>query len=142
MTWTAALEAAPDPAIREAILQPLSAHNVATVGQGNWAPLAVTVRDAAGQVVGGLWGNIWHDFLFVEFLATGAARGHGLGRAVMQLAEAEALRRGCTGIWLDTFSFQAPGFYAKLGFTECGRIADYMPGQDRIFLVKRLAPPS
>jgi ribosomal protein S18 acetylase RimI-like enzyme len=56
----------------------------------------------------------------------------------MHAAEAEARRRGLTGIWLDTWTFQAPGFYRKLGFAEVGRIPNYPPGHDRIFFMKRL----
>jgi ribosomal protein S18 acetylase RimI-like enzyme len=56
------------------------------------------------------------------------------------MAEAEriAIDRQCEGIWLDTFSFQAPGFYAKLGFERFGLIKDFPPGQSRHFLMKRL----
>ena len=63
-----------------------------------------------------------------------------LQRQVMALAEAEAVRRNLRGIWLDTSTFQAPDFYPKFGFVECGRITGYPPGHDRIFFVKRLIP--
>jgi ribosomal protein S18 acetylase RimI-like enzyme len=56
----------------------------------------------------------------------------------MQAIEEEARARDLIGIWLDTYSFQAPGFYRKLGYEEVGRIPDYPPGQARIFLAKRL----
>lgn len=36
-------------------------------------------------------------------------------------------------------SFQAPGFYEKLGFVEFGRIEEIPPGQSRIFMKKRLS---
>ena len=140
MAWTVALEPHPDRAIRDAILEPLNKHNAAMVSDGALAPFAVTVRDESGQIAGGLWGYVWHAFLFVELLAMGEASGAGVGREVMEVAEAEAIRRGCTGIWLDTFTWQAPWFYPKLGFTEFGRIEKYVGDQDRIFLVKRLAP--
>ena len=135
--WPLRLEAAPDAAMRAEILAPLVAHNEAQVPNGNWGLLALTVRDAGGAIVGGLWGRTGYGMLFVELLALGPARGMGLGRQVMSLAEAEAHRRGLSGIWLDTWTFQAPGFYERLGFTECGRITDYPPGHDRIFYVKR-----
>ncbi|MCI9880682.1 GNAT family N-acetyltransferase [Methylobacterium goesingense] len=143
------MEAEPDPIMRAEILAPLVAHNEAQVPNGNWGLLALTVRDAAGAIVGGLWGRTGYGMLFVELLALGPARDRGLGRRLMQDAEAEARRRGLSGIWLDTWTFQAPGFYERLGFSECGRITDYPPGHDRIFYVKRFeyggaapAPPS
>ena len=133
------LETEPDRSLRQKILDPLVAHNESAGGPGRFAPLAVTVRGPDGEVVGGLWGYSHYEFLFVELLALGPAKGRGLGRHVMQLAEAEARRRGLLGIWLDTWTFQAPDFYPKFGFVECGRIAGYPPGHDRIFFVKRFA---
>jgi GNAT superfamily N-acetyltransferase len=54
-------------------------------------------------------------------------------------AEAEARRRGLIGMWLTTWTFQAPEFYRKLGFEECGRISGFPPGHDHITYVKRFA---
>ncbi len=135
--WTVTLETDPDISLREKILEPLVAYNESAAGPGKWGPLAITVRDPGGEVVGGLWGWTGYGFLFVELLAAGPARGHGHGRRLMELAEAEAKRRGLLGMWLDTWTFQAPGFYQKLGFVECGRITEYPAGHDRIFYVKR-----
>ena len=69
-------------------------------------------------------------------------RGAGLGRQLLQRAEAIARERGCHGLWLDTFSFQARGFYEKLGFSLFGEIEDYPPGHSRFFLRKRLDRPN
>ena len=138
--WSVRLETEPDRALRQKILDPLVAYNDSAAGPGKWGFLAVTVRDSNGDVVGGLWGQTGYGFLFVELLALGPAKGQGLGRQVMQLAEAEARRRDLLGIWLDTWTFQAPDFYPKFGFVECGRITGYPPGHDRIFFVKRLDP--
>jgi hypothetical protein len=44
-------------------------------------------------------------------------------------------------VWLDSFSFQAPGFYRRLGYAEFGVVEDYPPGHTRHFLKKRLAAP-
>ena len=40
---------------------------------------------------------------------------------------------------LNTHSFQAPGFYARFGYAECGRTPGYPHGHDQIHLVKILA---
>jgi GNAT superfamily N-acetyltransferase len=138
MKWDISLEPADSREVFDAILLPLRAHSREASGSdGAYQPLIVTIRDEAGAVVGGLHGYTLFEYLFVELLATGPARGQGLVRRMFALAEAEARRRGCVGVWLDTFTFQAPLLYPKLGFTECGRIKDFPPGHDRIFFVKR-----
>lgn len=89
--------------------------------------------------LGGLTARITQRWMFIHLLAVAPeARGQRIGTTLMRAAENEALRRALLGLWLDTYSFQAPGFYAKLGFTEVGRIPDYPPGHARIFLAKRL----
>jgi len=45
-----------------------------------------------------------------------ARRGRGVGRELMDRAEIRAREGGCHSAWLDTFSFQARGFYEKLGY--------------------------
>jgi GNAT superfamily N-acetyltransferase len=137
VTWSLRHEREPDPGLRDKVLAPLAAYNTEQAGPSGSALLAVTLRDEADEVVGGLWGRMGYGYLFVELLALGPARGRGLGRRIMSMAEDEARARGLLGIWLDTWTFQAPGFYQKLGFVECGRIKDYPPGHDRIFYVKR-----
>lgn len=131
--------ASPDEAVREAILVPLVAHNDASVGPTERRQVAIVVRDNAGAVVGGLWGMIAYRWLFIQYLGLPPEmRGRGMGRDLMQAAEREALADGCVGIWLDTFSFQAQGFYERLGYSVFGRIDDYPPGAHRMFLSKRI----
>ena len=90
------------------------------------------------QAVGGLWGKTVYDWLFVEWLAVpDEHRGKGLGTALIQEAEGIARANDCVGIWLDTFEFQARGFYEKLGFEVFGVLEDHPVGQCRFFLRKR-----
>jgi GNAT superfamily N-acetyltransferase len=70
---------------------------------------------------------------------TESMRGTGIGRDLMRQAEEEARRRQCTASWLDTFSFQARGFYERLGYILFGTIEDYPPGHSRFFLKKSLS---
>lgn len=131
---------APDDSDREAILAPLREHNIAHAGAPQVRPVAILLTDEDGNRVGGLWGRCSYGWLFVEYLAVPEAhRGADHGTALMQRAEAIARDEGCVGVWLDTFSFQARGFYEKLGFTLCGQIDDFPPGHQRFFLQKRLA---
>ena len=64
-------------------------------------------------------------------------RGQGLGRELMRAVEAEAHRRGCAKAALDTYSWQAVGFYLRLGYVEFG-VLDYPNGQRRHYLTKDL----
>lgn len=129
----------PADAIRDAILAPLVAHNESMVGPTERHTVAIVLRDDAGAIVGGLWGLTGFRWLFVQYLAVPPAmKGQGRGRALMLAAENEARRLGCIGIWLDTFSFQARGFYEKLGYDVIGRIDDFPPGEARFFLRKRI----
>ena len=107
---------APSREARRAIILGLIGFNHAQAGETERQPLAVVVR-RGGEVVGGLVGQTSWDWLFIELLwVADGWRGHGLGREIMRRAEAEAAQRACIGAWLDTFEFQARGFYEKLGF--------------------------
>ena len=128
-----------DPADRAAVAGPLVAFNRAAVPSEPREPLAILLRDGSGAVTGGLWGRFTHDWLFVELIVVPAAlRGSGLGRRLMALAEDAARGENCVGLRLDTFEFQAPGFYDKLGFTPFGVLLDHPRGRSRIFPQKRL----
>ena len=129
-----------DPEDRAVIAKWLSAYNLKHGGPADPRPLNVLLRDDTGAVLGGLWGRTYWRWLFVELLHIPEdLRGRALGARLMALGEAEARTRGCVGIWLDTFSFQAPGFYERLGFERFGALDDYPPGHGRLFYAKRLA---
>jgi GNAT superfamily N-acetyltransferase len=101
--------------------------------------LNIFIHDASGELVGGLLGETaWHG-LFINILWVDEQHRHtGLGTQLMSRAEVEAKRRGCRHAYLDTFEFQAPGFYHKQGYVEWGVLDDFPPGHRRIFLKKDL----
>ena len=128
----------PDPGLRDAITAIFRAHSAAHGLPVDFHPLAVELR-RDGVLLGGLNGRTGRGWLYVELLALPMdAHGQGLGRRLMAMAEAEAVRRGCQGAFLNTIAFQAPGFYEKLGYREFGRLVDGNPRLDRIWFSKRL----
>jgi GNAT superfamily N-acetyltransferase len=125
---------------RTEIWRRIEAFNDAYTGPEEDRPLAILVSDAEdGSPRGGLFGRSYYGWLFIELLIIDASlRGQGVGTQLMRRAEEEASRRGCHGVWLDSFSFQAPGFYQRLGYEVFGVLEDYPPGDRRFFLRKRL----
>lgn len=131
----------PGPAARDAIAGGLAAFNRPLYGAADSRPLSVTIADpATGAVVGGLLGRTFWRWLYVEMLfVPEAMRGRGLARSVLALAEAEAVRRGCVGSLIDTFSPTNAAIYGRLGYVVCGTVPDFPPGHVRTFLRKTLA---
>jgi GNAT superfamily N-acetyltransferase len=128
------------PEVRDAILRPLVAYNTQKTGTNDYRPLVLTVHDESGAVIGGLWGRTAFGWLFVELLfVPEGLRGRGIGAELMSRAESEAILRACHSAWLDTFEFQARGFYERLGYTCFGEINDYPQGFARYFMKKQLS---
>ena len=134
---------APGASVEDAIVRPLIAYNEARAGRRNYRPLAILVTDAqTKKVIGGLWAGSSFRYLYIDaFYLPEPLRGAGLGRQLITQAEEEARLRNCHAAWLDTFSFQARGFYEKLGYSVFGVLEDYPPGEQRYFMTKSLQPP-
>jgi GNAT superfamily N-acetyltransferase len=129
------------PEDREAIVRGLMAYNDGHVGPSGAKPLAILLRDPQGQTVGGLWGRSSYEWLVVELLfLPESLRSSRLGAELMGKAEAIARERGCIGMWLNTHSFQAPGFYKKLGFEVFGELDEPTRSSKRFFLRKVFSP--
>jgi GNAT superfamily N-acetyltransferase len=128
-----------DADLAERLDQEISAFNAAASGHHDARMLSVAVRGDDGDLRGGLYGWTWGGCGYVDLLwVREDQRGLGLGADLLATAEAEIRRRGCDRVALSTHSFQAPGFYARLGYTECGRTPGYPRGHDDIHLVKQL----
>lgn len=140
MDYTLSITDVADDEVRKAVLAPLVEYNASRAGPSQGRPIAILVKDHAGAIVGGLWGHTGYEWLFTQLLVVPAAlRGRGVGTEIMQLAEREAVQRGCHAAWLDTFEFQARGFYERLGYECFGELPNYPTGFSRFFMKKTLA---
>ena len=139
--FTLRVEEWPAPKEVNVIRQVLNRYNREQMGEDDHQHLSVVLRDAERQVVGGLWGETYWDWLYVDVLAVHESlRRQGWGTRVLAAAEQEAIARGCHFAHLDTFDFQALPFYEKQGYVIFGAL-DHFPGEHkRYFLKKALAP--
>jgi GNAT superfamily N-acetyltransferase len=128
-----------DAGLRDRLDEKISAFNAAATGHHDGRMLSVAVRGDDGDLRAGLYGWTWSGCGYIDLLwVRDDQRVRGLGAGLLAAAEAEIRRRGCDRVALNTHSFQAPGFYARLGYTECGRTPGYPHGHDDIHLLKQL----
>ncbi|MET9363653.1 GNAT family N-acetyltransferase [Streptomyces sp. NPDC006632] len=103
-------------------------------------PLQVWGLTGAGLVAGGLVGRTWAGWLHVDLLWVDAGlRAAGLGSQLLSRAEELAhSERGCVFSRVETWDFQAPGFYRGRGYEVVAAIPDYPPGVTEFTLTKPL----
>jgi GNAT superfamily N-acetyltransferase len=125
------------------IWAPLLAFNQQSVGKAQGEPFALTITPPnSEEVLGGLWAlSLWGSFYVGLVVVPEGHRGRGLGADLMARAEAEAITRGYRGMWLDTYAFQARGFYEGLGFSVFGQIEGPAPMFPRLFHAEVAEPP-
>jgi GNAT superfamily N-acetyltransferase len=108
-------------------------------GPFKYSRIVMSARDRKGRLLGGLILQSYWRESYVELLWLSArARGKGIGGKLLEEAERRARRRGSHLIHLNTYSFQAPGFYEKQDYRRFGGISGSPRGESRLFYVKRL----
>lgn len=101
---------------------------------------AVTVVESEGEIVGAIVLGPSEEGFTIENVAVHPAhQGEGIGRALLELAEAEARRAGHDAVHLYTHEkmVENQALYAHIGYVEYERRAE--DGFSRVFMRKRLA---
>ena len=116
--------------------------NAKVTGYSDGRLLAGCIRSETGEIIAGFNGHTWggccelsHVWVHEQF------RGQGLGTLLIRSAETEALARGCTQVVLATHSFQAPGFYERLGYERKYVIEGRPRDHANVIYVKGLSHP-
>jgi GNAT superfamily N-acetyltransferase len=128
-----------DPETFAALLAGMKAFNNRVADIRPAQKFNVAARDAEGRIVGGIAATLSSDSLYLEIVWNDdSIRGQGHGRRMMEMIEAEGLRRGARHVWFYTMSFQARPFYEKLGYA-CFAEMPYMgETHRRYFMWKKL----
>ena len=101
------------------------------------APLDLYLYDTGGTIVGGLLAVTLWNWLYVgDLWLAEPLRRQGIGRQLRAEAEQVAHARGCTAAQLETYSFQARGFYEKQGYHVVGEMRDEPPGMSHYWMRK------
>src|SRR6476469_7195913 len=112
-----------DAGLDQRLSDELDAVNAAaTVGTPAARELTVRVVDEHGELAAGVSGWTWGVAAGIGMTwVREDARGTGLGERLLTDFEAEARSRGCTHVFVTSFTFQAPGFYETQGYREIFR---------------------
>jgi GNAT superfamily N-acetyltransferase len=97
------------------------------------------VRNDDGEVIAGVAGWTWAGACEITLLwVQENLRKKGLGKLLLDAAEDEARNNNCSVVLVRSYSFQAPKFYQRHGFT-IEHITDNFPeGFQYYFLLKRI----
>jgi GNAT superfamily N-acetyltransferase len=132
-------EAEPSPDDIRHLEDSIYAFNVRATGISGGKLFGIFLRDDARVAVGGAFAWTWAGTCSVRILFVPIhLRNQGHGTKLMQAVEAEARACGCRQILLETYDFQAPQFYLKLGFEVRARVPDHIQGHDMFVMAKHL----
>lgn len=129
-----------DPDLDKRLSDELDAYNLPAADAGEQREFTVKIEEVNGELLAGLSGWTWGTSAGIAMVWVRAdARRSGHGFRLLSAAEEVARDRGCKRINVSSFTFQAPDFYEKYGYTEVGRTeALPLEGQADVHFVKHL----
>lgn len=140
--WTLETTDSPADTDLNVVEQGLHDYNLEQLGPEiiyHYARLASFARSADGQIVGGIYGEAFWQWLYIRTLWVAPEyRGRGLASALLTALEGAALARGIHQAHLETTDFQALGFYQKHGYTVFGELHNKPAGHTWYYVQKWL----
>lgn len=117
----------------------LRSYNLSKREKAENIPLGLYYEDETGKKLAGLTGKTFGNWLCIDYLFVSEnLRNQGIGSKMIISAENEARNRGCQYAFVDTFSFQAPAFYEKLGYRCVFSLPNYPYTEERHYYMKEL----
>jgi len=90
-----------------------------------------------GKMVGGTLCEIIYNWVYVEYLFVDERmRGQDIGTKILEKIEEYAKENNLTGMYTETFDFQARPFYEKYGFKVVG-CYENMPPNSKLWLLQK-----
>jgi GNAT superfamily N-acetyltransferase len=127
------------PGLEACLAQRIYDYNAAATGYHDAESFSAVQKDESGTLEAGICGYTWGGCCYVSYLwVSEAARGRGLGSKLLGAIERHAREKRCCLVLLSSHSFQAPGFYARKGYTQVARVNDHPVGHSSAVYTKRL----
>ena len=122
--------------VKEYIHRQLQAHNTPYMANSKDYSFHLEQDDS---IIAGIVAESVEDTVEVAYLYVDPAfRGAGLGRQLMKQVEDQAADDGMKRVFLNTYSFQAPGFYRKMGYRLLFAIEPCLGDHGQYFFEKEL----
>jgi GNAT superfamily N-acetyltransferase len=134
-----AIAGAPDSVARSLLYDLLGKDNDRKSGLMDRGEVAVLIKAGSdGRVIGGAWAVDDCGWCFIDLLyVPDGLRGRQLGARLLGEVEAIARRQGMIGLWVNTYDFEAKGFYERQGFVEFAQLESGPEAAGQSFLKKR-----
>ena len=117
----------------------LTRFNEAHAGPLRTRHVTLTVRNEAGAIIAGLSAEGFWNVLHVDVLWVDETyRNQGYGTALLHRAEELAIESSYDFVYLSTFEFQAPWFYARHDYAVIGELPGVPAGSRRQWYCKKL----
>ena len=140
--------------INEFIIEPCEKENIPKIVEGineynlrkvpalaaAWTALDYVVKNESGTEIAGILSGIgyWNGLEIRIIWVEASYRSKGIGTMLLAHVENIAREKGATVSMLDTFDFQAEGFYQKNDYKPIGEVKNFPHGHKRIYFSKRL----
>ncbi len=129
----------PNPKDKKVLVEGLLLHHANKGHPRKSEVFSILLKNQKGNILGGfIVSFLWNGMEIQSLWVDGSIRKQGWGRKLVQTAETEAIRKGCTIAYTNTFNWQAPEFYTKLGYTLYGKLDGFPDGNALSYFRKKL----
>ena len=127
------------PQIETFLADRIYEYNARATGHDDGESFTAIHESGSGAIEAGVSGYTWCGCCYISYLwVAEAARGRGIGRQLLHAVEQHARVKSCRVMIVATHSFQAPQFYARMGFEQVASVADHPVGYSSLFFARRL----
>lgn len=129
----------PNPIDKQVMVDGMLAYHASKGHVRKSEAFSILMKDSSEKLLGCVMVSfMWNGMSIQSLWVDDSMRGQGLGRRLMTMAEEAGIKHGCTIAYTDTFTWQAPRFYEKLGYTLYGKFEGFPKDNALSYYCKKL----